>query len=143
MEDEEQLPDCSSVVSVMNWRLKKTYDILVVGRGESRCTAALLVRVRVFKAGRLLQLGGLLLLKHHSRDEAKSFRGDVLQKVFLRRAQQHTDGVNVYLTLGEAPDERAAGALAAAGRRLVCRVGAIVAFTLTARKDNSSFSARN
>lgn len=62
------------VVCFLSW-LKTDEDILAVGWRGAWGAAALLVCVCVFKAGRLLQLGGLFLLK------PKNIRPDVTEKL--------------------------------------------------------------
>lgn len=50
--------------------------------------------------------------------------------------------MKVYLALGEAPDERASRAFAAAGMSFICRVGAVVTFTLMAKKTSFNLCSK-
>lgn len=105
--------------------------LVVVHWSPRGAAAALLVRVRVLKARRLLHLGGLFLQKGHKEPFTKAGANRWDRK----RCSEGSEGrggasEKSNLALGEAPDEGAASSFVAAGIRLVCRVRSILTFPL-------------
>lgn len=103
--------------------------LVVVHRSPRGAAAALLVRVRVLEAGRLLHLGGLFL-----------HRGRAVRQVEEETLREEESSHGSHLALGEAADEGAAGALVAAGIGLVRRVRSVLTLPLKTSTKCSDLS---